>query len=128
MVRHALALPVDDARHIAWSCRACGDTVDPTRMSACERCGHALLAPSLSDAMPLLDALEPLLRQMQPRGPKPMGERVRQRRGYRSTAFYRYFVQPLLTDPVVSDDLEWRKWLPPALLAAALTVLWVVWH
>jgi len=128
MVRHALALPADDARHMVWCCRACGDAVDPTRMSACERCGHALLAPSLSDAMPLLDALEPVLRQVQPRGPKPLGERVRQRRGYRSTAFYRYFVQPLLTDPVVSDDLEWREWIPPALLAVLLIALWVVWH
>ncbi|HEX7438482.1 MAG TPA: hypothetical protein VF319_00150 [Caldimonas sp.] len=95
MVRHGLPLPADAAEPAAWACRACGDAVDPTRMTACPRCGHAVLAPSLVDAVPFFDALEPQLREMRPRAPRPHGERLRERRNFRDTAFYRLIVAPL---------------------------------
>jgi DNA-directed RNA polymerase subunit RPC12/RpoP len=95
MVRHGLPLPPDAAEPVAWACRACGDAVDPTRMTVCPRCGHAVLAPSLVDAVPFFDALEPQLREMRPRAPRPHGERLRERRSFRDTAFYRLVVAPL---------------------------------
>jgi hypothetical protein len=120
MVRHALPLPPDDARPARWACRGCGDAVDPTAMSACERCGHALVAPSLADAMPLLDALEPRLRQMRAPGARPVGERLLRADGYRGTAFYRHIVRPLLPDSPHRVGL-YRRWLGPA----ALMLLWM---
>ena len=100
MVRHGLPLPDDEAHLAAWHCKACGDAVDVTQASRCERCGHAVLAPSLVDALPFVDALEPQLRGMQPRGPRPHGERLRAGDGYRATTFFRWVFRPLGLDRV----------------------------
>jgi hypothetical protein len=124
MVRHALPLPADDARLARWTCRGCGDAVDPTCMSACERCGHAVVAPSLADAMPMLDALEPRLRQMRPPGARPVGERLRQRGDHRATAFYRHIVRPLLPDGALWDS-PWITHWSTALALVALALLWL---
>lgn len=124
MVRHALPLPADDAQIAHWACRGCGDAIDPTRMSGCERCGHAVVAPSLSDAMPLLAALEPRLKQMRAPGARPMGERLRRLGDHRETALYRHVVRPFLTGPQRLADGEWRTWWPGALLLVGLMLFW----
>ncbi len=121
MVRHALPLPADDAQLARWACRGCGDAVDPTRMSACERCGHTVVAPSLKDAMPMLDALEPRLQQMRAPGARPMGERLRRPDDHRATAFYRHVVRPLM--PESADLSDWRSRGSVALIVLAL-LLW----
>ncbi|MDQ6629067.1 MAG: hypothetical protein M3Z29_11600 [Pseudomonadota bacterium] len=95
MVRHGMSLPADAGRPVAWSCKACGSAVDPSRDTRCASCGHGVVAPSLSDAMPLLDILEPQLRALQPRGPRPHGERLRRHDGFRATALFRVLLGPL---------------------------------
>ena len=120
MVRHGLPLPADDASHVSWPCRGCGDALDPTSMSACGRCGHTVLAPSLNDAMPLLTALEPRLRQFRAPGAQPMGATLRRQSGFRGTALFRHIVQPL----GLGDRGDWREWLPAVLLLAALLAFW----
>ena len=122
MVRHALPLPADDAQLARWACRGCGDAVDPTRMSACERCGHTVVAPSLKDAMPMLDALEPRLQQMRAPGARPMGERLRRPDDHRATAFYRHIVRPLM--PESADLSDWRSRGSVAVIGLAL-LLWL---
>lgn len=125
MVRHALPLPADDAQLARWACRGCGDAVDPTRMSACERCGHTVVAPSLKDAMPMLDALEPRLQQMRAPGARPMGERLRRPDDHRATAFYRHIVRPLLPDSLhLSEWSDWRRHAPAAAALLGLVLLW----
>ena len=120
MVRHGLPLPKDEARHVSWRCRSCGDSVDPSTMTACARCGHTVLAPSLDDALPLLTALEPRLRQFRAPGAQPMGATLRRQRGFRSTAFFRHLVAPFGRG--VGGD--WRERLPTLLLLAVLLVFW----
>jgi Transcription factor zinc-finger len=120
MVRHGMPLPADEATHVRWPCRGCGDAVDPTSMTACVRCGHTVLAPSLADAMPLLTELEPRLRQFRAPGAQPMGATLRRQRGFRGTAFFRHIVQPF----GLGDRGGWREWLPSVLLLAALLVVW----
>ena len=120
MVRHGLPLPADDASHVSWPCRGCGDALDPTSMTACDRCGHTVLAPSLNDAMPLLTALEPRLRQFRAPGAQPMGATLRRQGGFRGTALFRHIVQPL----GLGDRGDWREWLPAVLLTAALLAFW----
>ena len=120
MVRHGLPLPADDASHVSWPCRGCGDALDPTSMTACGRCGHTVLAPSLNDAMPLLTALEPRLRQFRAPGAQPMGATLRRQGGFRGTALFRHIVQPL----GLGDRGDWREWLPAVLLLAALLAFW----
>ena len=123
MVRHAMPLPEDDAQLARWACRGCGDAVDPTRMSGCERCGHAVVAPSLNDAMPMLAALEPRLKQMRAPGARPAGERLRVAGDHRTTALYRHIVRPLLLGPRRLLDLEWRTGWTGALLLVGLMLL-----
>ena len=125
MVRHGLPLPADDASHVSWSCRACGDAVDPTAMTGCARCGHTVLAPSLSDAMPLLNALEPRLHSFRAPGAQPMGATLRRQRGFRGTAFFRHIARPFGIRDAGDEGLDWREWLPSALLLAALLVIWL---
>lgn len=50
--------PKPDGVPLAWSCRGCGQALDPSRQVACSACGHAVVAPSLTDVMPLLAAVE----------------------------------------------------------------------
>jgi len=125
MVRHALPLPADDAKLVGWSCKGCGDAVDPTRMSACDRCGHAVVAPSLKDAMPLLAALEPRLRAMRAPGARPMGERLRRIDDHRATAFYRHVVRPLMPTWDRVTDGNWRTSVPWAVLGLLLLWWWM---
>ncbi|MDP3820571.1 MAG: zf-TFIIB domain-containing protein [Burkholderiales bacterium] len=128
MVRHGLPLPADDASHVSWPCRGCGDALDPTAMTACKRCGHAVLAPSLADAMPLLLALEPRLRSFRAPGARPTGEALRRQRGFRDTAFFRHVLRPLNFRAPGQDGFEWRDWrdwLPSLAVLAALLWFWL---
>ena len=43
---------------VGWACRGCGAPMDPTRETRCGQCHHTVVAPSLDDLGPLLDALE----------------------------------------------------------------------
>jgi DNA-directed RNA polymerase subunit RPC12/RpoP len=150
MVRHGLALPEDAGRPIAWACRACGDAVDPTRMTGCERCGHVVVAPSLGDAMPWLDVLEPQLLAMRPRTPRPHGERLRERSDFRGTALHRLVFQwfgyadvarGLDTDPARRETVTRRRQLRAgepfdwhfvgglaAVVGTLLGLAWLIWH
>ena len=122
MVRHALPLPVDDAKLASWACHGCGDAVDPTRASACGRCGHAVVAPSLKDALPLLAALEPKLKAMRAPGARPAGERLRRSHDHRATAFYRHLIRPL--QPDWEHPLEWLAANAAQWVALALLLWW----
>jgi hypothetical protein len=129
MVRHALPLPADDGQLASWSCRACGDSVDPTRMTRCERCAHEVVAPSLADALPLLLALEPLLQGMRAPGAQPLGERLRRQRGYASTAFFRHLVRPFTAGVQQQfEHLEWYSWRTGSTLLIALWLAWLWWR
>jgi DNA-directed RNA polymerase subunit RPC12/RpoP len=88
LIRDALPLPTEQARHVSWTCRGCGAAVDPTRMSRCPQCHHAVVAPALGDVKTMLDGLEPLLRGHRAPRPPPHGARLR-RRDHRDTALYR---------------------------------------
>jgi hypothetical protein len=50
--------PVAVGRAVSWSCRGCGQALDPSRHNACPRCGHLVVALELPDLVPLLDAAE----------------------------------------------------------------------
>ena len=72
--------PLPHGVPLAWSCRSCGQALDPSRQSVCPQCGHAVVVPSLIDLTPLLTAIETMLRQAEvaarpyrvkpPRGPR----------------------------------------------------------
>lgn len=132
MVRHALPLPADDAQMLRWSCRGCGDTVDPTLNTVCDRCGHAVVAPSLADALPMLAVIEPQLQRMRAPGPQPLGERLRRQRGYGSTAFFRHLVRPWkLGVQQEIDYFDWRTWRPSSpvsIVAVGALLLWLWWR
>lgn len=48
----------DAATPMRWACHGCGAALDPSRDVACAACGHAVVAPALTDLGPLLDAAE----------------------------------------------------------------------
>jgi hypothetical protein len=50
--------PPPEGVPLAWSCRACGAALDPSREAVCASCGHAVVVPSLLDLTPLLATLE----------------------------------------------------------------------
>ncbi len=52
------AAPAVAGRSVAWSCRACGVSLDPSRDNACPQCGHLVVASALPDITALLDAAE----------------------------------------------------------------------
>lgn len=74
------ASPAPDGVPLAWSCRGCGQPLDPSRQVACGSCGHAVVAPSLIDLNPLLSAIETRLRQAEvaarPHRRKPVRQRT----------------------------------------------------
>lgn len=73
---HWTDLPSPAGTPLPWPCRACGQTLDPTRHSQCPQCGHGVVAPALADIAPLLAGAEQELRQAanhpaRPRPPRP---------------------------------------------------------
>lgn len=60
-VRAEAAAPAPAA---AWPCHACGHPLDPTREPHCRQCRHPVLAPSLRDLIPLLQATQARLAQL----------------------------------------------------------------
>jgi len=88
LIRDAIPVPAERARHVSWACRGCGAAVDPTRMPQCVQCSHAVVAPSLADVVALLGPVEAILRNHKAPARRPHGERLRDR-SYRDTALYR---------------------------------------
>ena len=54
----------DDAPVQVWACHGCGHPLDPTRQTHCDRCHHPVLAPVMSDLLPLLHAAEQRLARL----------------------------------------------------------------
>jgi hypothetical protein len=94
LIRDAIPVPAEQARHVSWACRGCGAAVDPTRMSQCPQCSHAVVAPTLGDVKTMLDGVEPMLRGHRAQRARAHGERLR-RRDYRDTALHRIMVDYL---------------------------------
>jgi hypothetical protein len=114
LIRDAIPVPAEGARHVSWACRGCGAAVDPTRMPRCGQCGHAVVAPSLADVMSLLGPVEALLRNHKAPARRPHGARLRDR-SYRDTAFHRVVSTYLGGVPGSAgpDDDEGDERVPP---------------
>ena len=82
LVRHGEALVVDEPRkQLAIACRGCGQPLDATQDTRCEVCDHVVAIPSLSQVKPLLDQIEPILRETRPRQALPWGEKLARQKG-----------------------------------------------
>lgn len=82
LVRHGEALRIDAPREqLAIACAGCGQPLDPTQDSRCEACDHVVAIPSLAGVKPLLDQIEPILRDTRPRQALPWGEKLARQRG-----------------------------------------------
>jgi len=64
-------LPPADGVPLRWPCHACGHVLDPTRAAACAQCGAGVLAPAITDLLPLLNAAEHELRAAANHPPRP---------------------------------------------------------
>jgi Zn-finger nucleic acid-binding protein len=73
---------------LRWPCRACGAPLDPSRTAACGQCGAGVIAQSLDDLKPLLDAVEPGLRAAVNHPPRPR-RRSAPERSWRDTTVAR---------------------------------------
>ncbi len=65
------ATPAPDGVALRWPCHACGNTLDPTRSAACPQCNAGVLAPAISDLLPLLNGAEHELRAAANHPPRP---------------------------------------------------------
>jgi DNA-directed RNA polymerase subunit RPC12/RpoP len=81
-------LPPADGVPLRWPCHACGTTLDPTRTAACPQCGAGVLAPAISDLLPLLDTAEHELRAAANHPPRPK-RALAPPRGWRNTQLAR---------------------------------------
>jgi len=61
---------------MAWSCRGCGQSLDPTLQTECRVCHHPVVVPSLLDLGPLLKAVEAKLRAVVPPQPDTSSARL----------------------------------------------------
>lgn len=83
-------LPPADGVPLRWPCHGCGTTLDPTLAAACPQCGAGVLAPAISDLLPLLDAAEHELRALANHPPRPRLRRTEPSpRGWRQTQWAR---------------------------------------
>lgn len=82
LVRHGDVLTIKEPRQqLAIACRGCGQPLDATQDTSCETCGHVVAMPSMSAVKPLLDTIEPILRDTRPRQAKPWGEKLQNMKG-----------------------------------------------
>lgn len=82
LVRHGDVLTINEPRQqLAIACRGCGQPLDATQDTSCETCGHVVAMPSMSAVKPLLDTIEPILRDTRPRQAKPWGEKLQNMKG-----------------------------------------------
>lgn len=123
------------ARRVAWPCSGCGVPLDPTVHDACPACSHAVLAPSLSDVLPLLDELEPQLDAL--RGAlradeaKPLSQALLRQR---LDALERSRTTAAWQDPPTgagggddgTDGPDWSSRWTPILVGAGLLLWWLV--
>lgn len=108
LVRHGDVLQlVPGANPLALACHGCGQALDPTAHTQCPHCDHAVAWSDLRSVLPLLDAVEPLLRAQQPRQAKPWGTRLREQQGdHRATQFHRLLRHAHLVSD--DEDVSWR--------------------
>lgn len=124
LVRHAEPVATGSGHPLAWPCRGCGAPLDPTRSTRCESCQHPVVLPSVVDLRPLLDAVEPLLREAQPRAARPHGEKLRRMRGdHRDTAAHRYV--RFLFDVGGGGGVSGRGWWT---IAGAVVLAWFIFR
>lgn len=124
LVRHAEALPDEQAARVAWPCRGCGAPLEPTQSARCEHCHHQVVVPSFLDLRPLLDKVEPLLRAALPRAARAHGEKLRNLRGdAAATATHRYLRHLLRPDEFVPSNLGWAVLAGAVVLGAMLVLL-----
>jgi Transcription factor zinc-finger len=82
LVRHGDVLTIDEPRQqLAIACRGCGQPLNATQDTSCENCGHVVAMPSMSQVKPLLDQIEPILRNTRPRQALPWGEKLARQKG-----------------------------------------------
>lgn len=131
LMRRGEPVKSDAVERLEWRCRGCGANVHPTQDSACEHCGHTIVAPSLLDLKELLNEVEPILLQQQPRQAAPHGTRLREMQGDAAqTAFHRYAMMLLRPDrDDVFDQLP-EGWDVVGRIAFAVVVLlfffWII--
>lgn len=116
-------------QHLAWPCAGCGAPVDPSRHDACPGCGHAVLAPTLAEVLPLLDRLEPeldaLRGSVQAADCPVLPARLAKQR---IDALERSRVKVPWQDapqPEEPDDEQLRRRLGPAVVGLGLLLWWV---
>ncbi|MBS7808729.1 zf-TFIIB domain-containing protein [Variovorax sp. PCZ-1] len=82
LVRHGDVLTVEEPRQqLAIACRGCGQPLDATQDTSCENCGHVVAMPRLESVKPLLDKIEPILRNTRARQARPWGEKLKNMKG-----------------------------------------------
>jgi Transcription factor zinc-finger len=82
LVRHGEELKVYIPREqLSIACRGCGQPLDATQDTSCETCGHVVAMPSMSQVKPLLDQIEPILKNASPRQAKPWGDKLKNMQG-----------------------------------------------
>jgi hypothetical protein len=115
--------PPPDGVPLAWACRGCGQSLDPSREVACAQCGHPVVAPSLLDINPPLAAIETRLLQAE-QSARPYRQRPpRPPRSWRDTGL------GMLERFWRNEDLEPREQMQMTLLFAVvlLFVVWLAW-
>ena len=93
LVRHGEAITVNEPRQqLAMACAGCGKPLDATQDTRCEICDHVVMIPSLARVKPLLDQIEPMLRDVLPRQARPWGEKLQRMRGDASATQWHRFM------------------------------------
>lgn len=79
-------LPPPEGQPLRWSCRGCGQALDPVRRTDCAACGHVVVVPSLLDIVPLLDLVAAEYAAAAARAtPRPPARRPRRPHTWRDT-------------------------------------------
>lgn len=84
-------LPTPDGRLAAWHCAGCGQAIEPTRRTDCDRCGQLVVVPSLLALAPLLDVCEAewWKHEQAPAPRPPRNRRAADPEPWRTTSFAR---------------------------------------
>jgi uncharacterized protein YbaR (Trm112 family) len=135
---HALRVQVVDGRAaprpggtpMAWSCRACGKALDPSRDTACPMCGHLVVAPSIQAIEPVLESarkeLEAVADAADARAAGAgAGRRRRSAGGARATSFGTLLHHLGVNVGTPTDDPRPAAW-GIAIVVAVLVMLWVL--
>jgi uncharacterized Zn finger protein (UPF0148 family) len=129
LVRHGDVLQVNEPRQqLAIACRGCGQPLDATQDTSCETCGHVVAMPSLSAVKPLLDKIEPILRDTRPRQARPWGEKLKNMQGDASaTQLHRWLGHTKDIFSVRSDSRYGIQPTPKVIVIGIIVIALVVW-